>query len=522
MMDTKERDEKSTDHTNILESPDAIISSHADPNNRTYDEGDEKDNVSSDNSEDENARPKCFNSTLQECLCVLACTMAIGQASFFAGTIIGVTALIGQDLGMSTAEITWLSAAVDLSAGCFLLFFGKMADMFGRKHLFIVSMASFSIFLVIMGFIHNPIVMVTFSGLIGLCSAASVPPAVGILGVAYLKPSRRKNAAFSVFSSGNPVGFALGSVVSGITTRILDWRASFWFLAIVYTLFTLIAIWTVPKDSFKREDFNVRTLIHFDYLGTLLIIAGVALFSGSLTLAGDAPHGFATGYVLITLIIGSISLCCFIVWQHVYRHPLLTPAIWRDRNFSLVMGMLCLNFMAFTSGTFWISLYLQRIKKSSAIHVAVQLLPQAIAGIIVNMILSLVLHRLSKRLLMGFACLALTTAYVLLSLMEEECSYWAFLFPALLLTATGMDISFNIANLYVMSSTPPNQQSLAGGIFNTLIKLCINVGLGISTLIYSKVNKPVLTIKPYSAIFYFCAVSSTLAIILNVFLKLKS
>lgn len=55
-------------------------------------------------------RPKCFSSTLQECLFVLTATMAIGQQSFFQGAIVGVTASIGKDLNMNSAEITWINA----------------------------------------------------------------------------------------------------------------------------------------------------------------------------------------------------------------------------------------------------------------------------------------------------------------------------------------------------------------------------------------------------------------------------
>lgn len=56
------------------------------------------------------SRPKCFNSTIQECLFVLTATMAIGQQSFFQGCIVGVTASIGSDLNMNSAEITWINA----------------------------------------------------------------------------------------------------------------------------------------------------------------------------------------------------------------------------------------------------------------------------------------------------------------------------------------------------------------------------------------------------------------------------
>ncbi|KAI9744290.1 MAG: hypothetical protein M1818_002442 [Claussenomyces sp. TS43310] len=60
---------------------------------------------------DPNARPECFASTLQECLFVLSCTMAIGQTTFFTGATVGITATIGAALHMTSAEITWISAS---------------------------------------------------------------------------------------------------------------------------------------------------------------------------------------------------------------------------------------------------------------------------------------------------------------------------------------------------------------------------------------------------------------------------
>lgn len=61
-------------------------------------------------NEGSSGRPKCFSSTFQECLFVLTATMAIGQQSFFQGAIVGVTASIGKDLNMNSAEITWINA----------------------------------------------------------------------------------------------------------------------------------------------------------------------------------------------------------------------------------------------------------------------------------------------------------------------------------------------------------------------------------------------------------------------------
>lgn len=123
-----------------------------------------------------------------------------------------------------------------------------------------------------------------FVGLLGLWCAGAVPPAVGILGAAYERPSKRKNRAFACFSAGNPVGAVLGSILSGVAAHLFNWRASFYLLAIIAAVFFLAAIWTVPKTQKSTERLTWGTLRRFDLFGIFLSMAGIALFCSSLRL----------------------------------------------------------------------------------------------------------------------------------------------------------------------------------------------------------------------------------------------
>ncbi|KAK9855415.1 hypothetical protein MYU51_002937 [Penicillium brevicompactum] len=469
-------------------------------------------------------RPKCFNSTFQEVLFVLTATMAIGQQSFFQGCIVGVTASIGSDLNMNSAEITWINAGASLTSGAFLLTFGKLADMFGRKVLFIIGMAGFSISLLIAGFATNAIYMDVFSGVLGLFAAAVVPPAVGALGAVYEKPSKRKNLAFACFSAGNPLGFVGGMIISGVASYLYNWRASFWAHAVVYAIFTVLTVWTVPADGFARTPLSVQALKKFDILGTVLIVIGFALFSSSLSLAGDAPHGWKTGYVLALFIVGFFLLVGFLYWQSIAENPLMPLWVWKDRTFSLLMGTFCLGFMGFAAVTFYLSLYLQEVQRLTALEITLRLLPMVVSGVLVNVVCGLLLHRVSNKILTGIGALAYTASFLILSFMKEDASYWAFIFPALVLVVVGADIQFNVTNMYVMSSLPPSQQSIAGGIFNTVNKLCNNLGLGIATSVSSSISNGMTSssapIDPYLAVYWFAAAAAGISLVMVPFLKL--
>jgi len=187
------------------------------------------------------------------------------------------------------------------------------------------------------GFARSGISLDILSGIMGLMSASGVPPAVGILGVVYEKPSKRKNYAFACFSAGNPLGFIFGTIFGGIATNLFGWRASFWLIAIIFLVTTFIGIWTIPKDFTAKEPVNMETLKRFDVLGTVFIIFGIGMFSAALSLGETAPQGWTTGYVLALLIVGLALMIAFVVWDCWFKYPLVPMGIWKDRNFTLCL-----------------------------------------------------------------------------------------------------------------------------------------------------------------------------------------
>ena len=174
--------------------------------------------------------------------------------------------------------------------------------MFGRKVLFIIGMAGFTVSLLIAGFATNAIYMDIFSGILGLFAAAVVPPAVGALGATYEKPSKRKNLAFACFSAGNPLGFVGGMIISGVASHFYNWRASFWAHAVVYAIFTVLTVWTVPADGFTRAPVSVEAFKKYDLLGTALVIVGFAFFSSSLSYDASYFHFQGCSVGLLTII----------------------------------------------------------------------------------------------------------------------------------------------------------------------------------------------------------------------------
>src|SRR4051794_393480 len=121
-----------------------------------------------------------------------------------------------------------------------MLFFGKTADLFGRKPQLLAGMSCLSLFALITAFAPNPMAMNILCGFLGLGTAVISPPAIGTLFATYPE-GRRRNKAAGALGAGNPIGFILGSVSSGAATKCFGWRASFIVVAIFFFVLSLFA-----------------------------------------------------------------------------------------------------------------------------------------------------------------------------------------------------------------------------------------------------------------------------------------
>ncbi|KAF4974190.1 hypothetical protein FZEAL_8868 [Fusarium zealandicum] len=437
------------------------------------------------------ARPECFKNTFQEVAFVIMATVAMATNTFLTGSTVIVTAAIGKDLGMSQSQISWIAAAATLTAGAFQLTLGQLADLLGRKIVFLFGMGCFSAGCLIVAFAQNPFWMNILCGVLGLASAMVVPPAIGILGAAYNVSSQRKNWAFASFSAGNPLGFALGSIVCGIAARIFDWRAGFILLAIIWAILGVASIWIVPSvEAFEPSPFKERLRVamkQFDSVGTILTVTGIGMVTAALTLGPD--DGWKSAHIITMFIVGFFLLVGFVYWESYWEHPLMPLHVWRDRNFSLLVVTAIFGMMSFSSSNFWLALFMQEINGYDALSVAVHLLPQVIAGVIWNVVAASILHSINNTLIMAVGAFAYLGANLLLTFQTANTIYWAFIFPSLIMNVIGADFQFNVANMYVMQALPVQQQSLAGGIFNMLIRLGSTIAIGVSTAVYSSVQE---------------------------------
>ncbi|KAJ7635334.1 MFS general substrate transporter [Roridomyces roridus] len=434
--------------------------------------------------------------TWKSVLLVLTCTLAmILNTASTAGLSIFFP-VIGADLSVPEELLQWLVSAFSLSSGCFLLLFGRLADLYGRKKMYVGGTIYLGILHLGCGFAQNITTLFVLRGLQGLGAAAFIPACLGILAHAF-PPSRARSAAFATFSAGAPVGGALGTQIGAVLTQYTKstWRSSFYLLAGLSFLCAIGGLLLIEADHPSTEPDK-----RVDWLGAFLVTVGLVFVVFVLSQGSLASNGWKTGYILALLIIGVLFIALFIAWQyHLEKSqsapdnrrppPLMKLSMWTRAKgrFAVVQVIAFLQWSSFLTWYFWAQLYYESYLHMSPVHTAIRFLPMTIAGLACNVFVMLVVNRMPLVVLISSGTLLTGLAGLLFAIIQPSAPYWAYGFPSAIVSVCGADFVFASGTLFVAKVCLPHEQSLAGGVFQTLTQVGTAFGLAISTIPFDSI-----------------------------------
>ncbi|KAJ6585583.1 major facilitator superfamily domain-containing protein [Mycena capillaripes] len=425
-------------------------------------------------------------------LLVLICTLAMITNLASSTSVSVFLPVIGDDFDISENQLQWLVSAFSLSSGCFLLLFGRLADLYGRKLLYVTGTLYLSALSLGCGFAQNATTLYILRGFQGLGPAAFIPACLGILAAAF-PPSRARSAAFATFSAGAPIGGAVGTQIGGLLTQYTkaSWRSPFFLIAGVACLCAVAGFLVIDPDVPSSEaDKRV------DWIGAFLVTTGLVLLVFVLGQGSAATNGWKTGYIIALLIVGVLFLVMFLLWQYYLekneatrRPPLMKLSLWSRAKgkFAVMQAIAFFQWAGFLSWYFWAQVYYEDYKKLSAVLTAVRMLPMTVAGAMCNLFVVLVISRMDLVLLIVFGTSFTGVGALLFALIDPSAPYWAFGFPAPVVVVFGADFVFAAGTLFVAKVSLPHEQSLAGGLFQTLTQLGTSFGLAISTIAFDAV-----------------------------------
>ncbi|KAJ9624760.1 hypothetical protein H2203_004710 [Taxawa tesnikishii (nom. ined.)] len=385
---------------------------------------------------------------------------------------------------------TWPASVFSLAMGAFLLPFGRLADMFGGPIVFNIGLAWFFVWSIIAGFSQNYIMLIVCRALQGFGPAAFLPSGIMLLGSIY-RPGPRKNLVFSLYGAFAPVGFFAGILFAGVSAQFTEWGWFFWIGSIILAIVAVVSYLCIPNTRKNKEKTKEQgKVVKMDWYGTATVIPGLVLIIFALTDGSHAPQGWATPYIPVTFVIGWLFLGVFIYIEGwVAEQPLLPGDMFSVKGMKPLALALFFEYGTFGIFLFYASFYIEQVIGASPLLTAAWFTPMCVGGLVLATIGGLILHLLPGRALLLLSGTAFILCPLLFAILPLEFSYWAYIFPSMICATLGIDITYNVSNVFITTSMPKARQGLAGAFINSLLFLGIAFFLSFADLAVSETKE---------------------------------
>ncbi|OQO11037.1 hypothetical protein B0A48_05292 [Cryoendolithus antarcticus] len=423
-------------------------------------------------------RPAVFTTAWKEIIFVFSISMSQLLTDFFVSGFTVILPTLIRDLDIPQAASVWPATAFSLVIASTLLVFGRLGDMYGGSPIFLGGLAWLLLWSVVAGFSVNPIMLNICRALQGFGPAAALPTGVMLMGSLY-RPGPRKNLVFAIYGTSAVFGFFGGIVVAGCVGQFLRWGFFFWIGAILTAITLCTSYISLPQKSGAKSESTTM-----DFPGAISIVCGLVLTVFAITQSAHAPSGWRTPYIPICFSVGILSLCAAVYIElRIAPQPLLPASIFATP--ALKPLLLALFFLYGTWGVFSVygTLYFQRIMGATPLQVVAWYVPLGVAGLLLSVLEGLILHIVPGRVILIASGLGALGSQLLLALIPVGGNYWAWIFPATILSTIGIDLSTIYMSVFITTALPTSQQGLAGGLMNSVLHLGVGVVLGLTDII---------------------------------------
>jgi EmrB/QacA subfamily drug resistance transporter len=360
---------------------------------------------------------------------------------------------ISDDLQMNAVELSWIAMAFLLSAAVFLVPFGKLADIWGRKRMLLYGNIFFTIATIICAFSVSGSMLITARFLQGVGSAMSLSSGMAIIISAF--PPEKRGRIIGWNTTAVYVGLSAAPLLGGFLTKTLGWNSLFYINAIAGIIVIAGIIHGVKAEWAEAK--NDR----FDVTGSIIyIISMSALMYGFSKLPGSIATMLTIG--------GAVGLTVFVIWEIRGKSPVLDIALFsRNKIFAYSNLSALINYSATFGITFVLSLYLQDVRGLDPLDAGLILVMQPIVMAIVASISGRLSDRIDSQILSSLGMAIIVAGLIMLVFLNANTSY-IYLVVTLFILGFGFGLFSSPNTNSVMSSVEKRLLGTASAILGTM------------------------------------------------------
>ena len=408
---------------------------------------------------------------------------------------------IGADLDIDQANLQWIVTGYALTFGGFLLLGGRLADLYGRRLIFMVGVLVFALASLIGGFAQNEFMLLSARAFQGLGAAMASPAALALITTTF-PAGKERNRAFAIYAAMAGVGAAVGLILGGWLTGLdpilglEGWRYTF----LIVVPIGLAAAFFAPRFFDESE----RHAGWLDVPGAITGTGALLAIVFGLSRAGQQDYGWDAPSTVVSLVLGVALLGVFLLVESRVEHPLMPFRIFKSKNRAAAFAVMMIVPAAMFAMFFFLSLFIQLVVGYSPLHTGVAFLPFSVAMIISATTASKLIAFVDPRYLSGVGTLLSAAALygfsrltvpedpssILASLpasmggqgvaLGDGVNYWTQVLPFVVLMAFGMGLNFVPLTLVAVHHLRPQDTGIGSGVLNTMQQ--VGGALGLATL----------------------------------------
>ncbi len=406
--------------------------------------------------------------------------LAVVGAAFFM-TILDVAIVnvaipsIQTDLHIKESTVQWVITAYAITFGGFLLLGGRMADLIGRRRIFIVGLILFTAASLTCGLASSAGVLIVSRAVQGIGAAIISPAALSIVTTTFEEGAER-NKALGIWGALGGSGAAAGVLFGGILTKYLGWE---WIFFVNVPVGVLVFALTRPIVPESHADLGHR---RFDAAGAVTVTGGLALLVYAISKAPDV--GWATGRTIGLLFASVVILAAFVVWELRTTAPLVPFGIFRIRTLTGANVVGLLLGATIYANFFILTLYVQGVLGWSALKTGLTFLATAGTTVIWAGVAQALVTKIGPRAVMTFGLGVLSLTVLGYTRIPVDGHYGPDLLPLYIVFAVGLAFAFIPVTIAGFIGVPAHQAGLASGLLNTTQQIGGAVGVAVTSTIF--------------------------------------
>ena len=385
---------------------------------------------------------------------------------------------IQQDLGFSQSNLAWVVNAYLIAFGGLLLLAGRLGDLIGRRRVFLIGIAIFSVASLLCATAQSQEVLIGARFIQGAGGALTSAVVLGMIVTMFPEP-REQAKAIGVYGFVASAGGSIGLLAGGVLTDLINWHWIFFVNIPVGVATAFFALRLIEPG----ESLGLRH--GADTLGAALLTGGLML--GVYTILQVSEQGWGSSRTLLLGAVSLAALAAFVVRQARIENPLMPLRLFRSRNVTganavqslLVVGMFGMFFLG--------ALYLQQILGYDALEVGLAFLPSTIVMGAMSLRFSAPLaQRFGMQRTVIASTLLIGAGLLLFARTPVDGSYVADVLPAMVLVGLGAGLGFPGLMTFAMSGASPQDAGLASGVVNTSVQVGGAIGLAVLATLASE------------------------------------